>query len=979
MRYRILGELEVAGPRGVLQTSAPRQLVVLATLLLDANHAVSVDRLVDAVWDETPPPTARGQIQICVSALRRALVNAGIPDAIHTRPPGYLIRVPSGELDLQVFGQLAANGRAAVMEQRFADAAKLYQEAITLWRGPPFTGVESRLLQGAAVGLEERRIALLEESIEVRLQLGRHHELIGELMALTAENPVRERLRAQLMTALYRDGRQAEALEVYRQARQVFVEELGLEPGSALQSLERAILARELALDPAEADPAGGGGAERVPDTDAPPRMLPADIADFTGHETIVRELREVLAQRADTSPVAIAALSGKGGVGKTTLAVHVAHQLSHDFPDGQLYVTLRSNDARPVSPAQVLERFLRAMGVPGSALPKGLDERAEMYRDRLAGRRVLVVLDDATDEDQVAPLLPGTGTSAIVVTSRPRLTRLAGAHRVDVAVFDLTRATELLSKVAGEDRVHAEPEEVRSLVRRCGGLPLALRIAGARLAARPHWTFARLVARLEDERRRLDELDYGGHGVRSSLAVSYEALDERAKRLFRRLGVLEASDFDSWTAGALLDEPADDAEDALDALVDARLLDVERTGRHGVRYRLHDLIRVYARERLAVAEAPEERRAALRRVNGAWLHLAGEAHRREYGGDFTILHGTAATWPVPGTDELLAEPLDWYERERSALVAAVRQAAEAGLDELCWDLAMSLVTLFEARSYHEDWRETHYVGLAATRKAGNRRGEAAMLYSLGSLNMLEKRFDDAAQRLGTAAEMFTQLGDEHGRGLAERNLAYIDRVRGDAAGALARYERSLDDLRRAGDTIAEAHVLTNIAQVKVEAEEYEEAERLLGTALEIARKLQAKRVVAQALYRLGETYHHQGQYTRAASAFESVLEIVDATGDRVGAAFARYGLGLVKVRLGEIGQAESSLRAAQLMAAEAGESLLVAQVLLALGDAYRTSGRLAEALERLTAARDWFARIGATPWLSRAEQLLAETRAAAG
>jgi DNA-binding SARP family transcriptional activator/tetratricopeptide (TPR) repeat protein len=966
MLCRVLGQLEVAGATRVVRPAAPRQRIVLAMLLLDANRPVPVDRLIDAVWDEAPPQTARSQIQICVSALRQALAEAGIDGAIISQPPGYLFRVGDGELDLHEYERLVTAGKAARAAQQPGEAVEAYGRAMALWTGDALAGLDSRAIRSAAVQLTESRLAVVEELIDIRLSLGQHHELIGELMALTAEYPVRERLRAQLMTALYRDGRQAEALGVYRQTRRTFVEELGLEPGAALQDLERAILVGDVDVVPAAAP---GAARDSVP----PPRLLPPDIADFTGRQKQILQIRRALVEDlVSNSRPNLVAISGKGGVGKTTLAVHIAHALAEDFPDGQLYVALRGGEARRRSPAEVLERFLRVLGVPGSVIPEGVDERAEIYRNRLAGHRMLVILDDAATYEQVLPLLPGSG-AAVIVTSRVRLTTLPGAHRVEIGVLDTMQALELIEQVIDAERVRAEPSAARALVELCGGLPLALRIAAARLAARPHWTIAQLVARLTDEHRRLDELVHGSVGIRTSIAVAYDGLDENPKRLLRRLGILDSPDFCKWVAIPLLDTDRDQAEDALESLVDVQLLDVERSDTGLVRYRFHDLIRVYARERLVAGESGQGRGAALQRVMGAWLSLAREAHRRVYGGDYTVLHGDAPDWGLPAdvVDEELQDPLAWYEAERAALVAAVRQAADAGLHDICWDLAMGAVTLFEAHAYYDDWRETHEVALAATQRAGNRRGEAAMLYSLGALSLSEGQFDDAAESLGQAVCLFDELGDVHGRALGRRNLAFIDRVRGDLDQALAQYDRALTGLRAVGDAIGEAHVLSNIAQIRIDAQRYDEAGALLGDALRIARKTGSRRVEAQVLGRFGELLMHRGELARAREEFHASLAVASSLGDAVGEAYALYGLGTVDVRAGEHRSAALELNQARRMARQSGERLLFAQVLVATGELLLATGQPEAAAKDLTEALGEFTRMRADPWRSRAARIL--------
>jgi DNA-binding SARP family transcriptional activator len=780
----ILGTLEVRGPGGSLVLTAPRQRTALAMFLLEPNRVVSIDRLVSAVWDEEPPMTARAQIRICVSVLRRLLAEIGVPDAIITRPPGYLLRVADGELDAQRFDQLVVRAQAIHAEGNLAEAATAYRAALGLWRGEPLADVDSSLVRGAATRLGERRLAISAEWIDIELRLRRHNEVIGELMALVVRHPLGERLRAQLMVALCQAGRQAEALEVYRDARAAFRRELGLEPGAELRQLELSILrgTHETAPPPA--------------DRPVVPRLLPRDLSEFTGRGELLDRLGRDLAAGpgdATTARVTLVTISGKPGVGKTALAVHLAHRLQAEFPDGQLYARLQGADTAPIHPGQILERLLGALGVTGSAVPDEVDDRAQLYRDLLAGRRMLIVLDDAAGEDQVRPLLPDSDTCAVIVTGTPRLTGLPGAEHVNLDVLDHAAAVQLLTTVLGRERVSAEPAEADLLVRLCGGLPLALRIAAARLAARPHWRIATLVGRLQDERRRLDQLVHGGLEVRHSISVAYHSLPAAARRLFRRLGLLTAPDFAAWVAAPLLDVTLAEAEDLLDLLVDVQLLDVDRGGRGDTtRYRFHDLVRVYSRDLLIEEECPTERDAALARTLGGWLFLAGEAHRRAGGADNGLLPGTAARWPLPvhTTCQIHVAPMKWFERERCALLAGIRQAAEANLHETCWELALTSVTLYRAHGLFDDWRETHEIALAATRRAGNARGTAAMLLSLGDLGLYEERFAEAREHLEAAVRTFTSIGDRHGRNLACRGITEVDLAQVDLARVdLARVE----------------------------------------------------------------------------------------------------------------------------------------------------------------------------------------------
>ncbi|MEU4498132.1 BTAD domain-containing putative transcriptional regulator [Streptomyces sp. NPDC023998] len=563
-------------------------------LLLQADHVVSVDQLVDAVWDNEPPSTARSQIQICISALRRTFRLNQLEDFIQTRPPGYLIRADGDQLDLRVFDREARQAKAAAERGYPEEAVTRLRGALDLWTGPALSGVSSQLVQDQAARLNERRLNVYEECVALELRLGRHRELTGELMESAAAHPLRERLRAQLMVALHRSGRQAEALAVYRDTRRELIEQLGIEPGVDLRRLEKEILtdAPTLRLPTS------------VQERMAPPLQLPPDIGDFTGRTEQVTAMVEYLTadhkSRPSDQPSRLVTVTGGAGAGKSALAIHTAHRLSRiSLPEAQLYVDLHGTRGDPLSPSQVLGRFLRALGVPGTAIPDDVDERSALFRSRIAGRRGLIVLDDATDETQIRQLLPGDPDCAVIITSRHRLSGLGGGRVVNVGGFALREAVTFLSRTAGADRVQADAASADWLARCVEGLPLAMRIIGARLADRPHWTLRTMASRLADEHRRLDELAHGGMAVRASMATAYEGLTPPARKLFLSLSALEARAFHQWVAATVMDGDALDTEEALDTLVEAHLLDVVPETRTGtVRYRLHNLARTFAAER---------------------------------------------------------------------------------------------------------------------------------------------------------------------------------------------------------------------------------------------------------------------------------------------------------------------------------------------------------------------------------------------
>ncbi|MEO3810289.1 BTAD domain-containing putative transcriptional regulator [Sphaerisporangium sp. B11E5] len=984
MEFRILGPLEVLAQSGRLDVGGLRQRITLALLLLDAGRVVTVERLVDAIYGEVLPPTSKAQVQICISALRRLFTAHGRPGLIVTHPRGYILEVADEDtLDVRRFETLTAEARRRRDAGDLDTAVRQYREALALWQGEAMVGIDSRPVRAAANRLAEHRVTTNEDCLQLELDLGHHHELVGELTALVAEHPLRERLRGQLMLALYRSGRQADALRVYRLARETMVEELGIEPNEQLQRLEYAILTSDESLNgPARVTTIPLEPPEPPPARPVPV-LLPAAVADFTGRNKQLDAIQRELALAAEDRfrlAVPIIVIAGQGGLGKTTLAVHAAHTVAERFPDGQLFTDLHGGAYRQVSAMQVLERFLRALGVAGSDMPDGLEERAEMYRALLADRRTLIVLDDAARESQVLPLLPGNRTSAVLITSRSRLAGLPGAVQIEMDIFDSDQSLELLGRIAGSDRVRAEPGEAVELSELCGRLPLALRIAGARLSARPHWSIDQLVVRLKDETRRLDELKHGDMGIRASISLTYESVGPEARRLFRLLAILDTSVFSAWLAGALLGGSHTDAQDLLDELADAQLIESAGPG-YGVhsQYRFHDLVRVFARERLAAEETAAERKTALERALGTLLFVAEAAHRRVYGEEYLQVHSGATRRPLPRklVDQLVASPMAWYERERPLLVSGIRQAARAGFAELCWDLAISAVTLFESRIYLDDWRETHEVALAAARHAGDPRGQGAILYSRGSLHMTLKRLAEARRDFEEAIELFNRVGDDLGVALVLRNVAFLDRMSGLADEAAARYTHALDIFTRTGDQVGAAYVLHNLAQLRLDDGDPEGASRLLAEALALSRRGGSRRVEAQVLHRMGDTYLQWDEPSLAAEIFGTAIDIVREIGDPIGETYVLCGLGVARLRLGEVAEAEEALRQAVRLGRSSGDGLAEGRALLGLGELALSCDDHAHAVAHLEQALTVFHTLGIPAYEERARAMLTRARTA--
>lgn len=899
MEFEFLGPLRVRGDLTEVGVSAPMSRKLLAVLLCHPNTPVSTDQIVDALWPDQPTGAEHSKLlQVQVYRLRRALHD---PSRIRFEQGSYTLVVHPGELDAERFETLLTEGMEVADSSDPSWGTELLRKALSLWRGEPFGDLaDLPMLRAEADRLAERRLVGYEELYATELSAGRHSAIVADLSERASANPLRERLQGLLMTALYRCGRQAEALEVFRRTRSVLVDELGVEPAGELQRLHQAILAADPDLEAAGAHKAA-----------APPAQLPADTTDFTGRSEHLLKLRDLLAPEQDGAAVSISAITGKPGVGKTTLAVHAAHQLRENFPDGQLYVDLRGTETNPVAPAEVLARFLRALGLDGSAIPDDLEERAAIYRSRLASKRVLVLLDNASTAAQLRPMLPGVPGSAVLVTSRTRIVDLGSIRLIDLDILSPPQAVELLARIIGEQRVEAEREEAKQIAMLCGYLPLAVIIAAARLAAHPHWRLNRLVRALSDEQRRLDELAVGDLEVRASLTLSYAGLDEVAQRAFCRLGLLETPDVAGWVVAALLDAGVEEAEELIDRLLDAQLLEVAgEDGTGQPRYRLHDLVRVFARERALTDADPRERAEAIKRVLGCWLSLTEQASRRVMSRSYWVASGSSPRWHLPDevAGELLADPFAWYDAERVSLDSAVEQAASLGSDEVAWELASALRFFQRVRGYTDDWQRTNAVALEAVRRAGNRRGEVVMTHGLGQLNAVQHHYDDALSCLEQAADGFVEVHEPRG---AARLLSDLGRL----YFQLGRFDEGLGCFERAIRTFAELE------------DEFGEA---------------------HARCDLGHHYNILGRSERTLECVEPAVRTFQRRGHQYGEALARYVIGESQVDQGRAAEARGNLERALAVCAEAGYRLGEARALYKLGVVHYTEGRLDEAVDCL-------------------------------
>lgn len=974
--FRLLGPLDVRVDGEPVRLGGGRQRTVLTMLLIALNRVVSVDALIEAVWGEEPPATARNQIAICVTALRKTFrTSAGVDDLIVTSHPGYILDLGEHRIDIHEVETRVRKARELARAGDTVQACALFTEALSLWRGSALDGAAGGPIDHEASRLAEFRLELREEQAGLQLQLGQHRSLISDLAALVREHPLREQARAHLMLAQYRSGRRAEALEIFREGRQVLVEELGIEPGAELQELHELILRDdpELTLPP---EP------QVAPELRTVPAQLPSSAAAFTGRSRELALLDRLLDGEGQESPLAVAAVSGIAGVGKSALTVHWAHQVAGRFPDGQLFADLRGYDESdsPQAPTAVLDRFLRALGVPGPQIPGDQHERAALYRSILDGKRILVVLDNARSFAQIRPLLPGGRHCCVLITSRDAIDDLTGdydVHRIELNVLGQAEATAMLGAVAGPERIATDPEAAARLGTLCDRLPLALRIAGARLAAKPHWSVRHLVRRLEDQRRRLDELSPNEGGVRAGFRLSYRDLPPAAARMYRRLGLLTMPDFAAWVGAAVLDTDPIEAEDLIEELVDAQLLEVA-SGRPGEppRYRFQALLRLFAWECAQEEDTPEEREGVLDRALDGWLSLCWVAYQRLYGAEFASLDGIPEpNLPQSLVEELLTDPMEWMEAEHSALVDAVRQAAETGRAAHAWKLALLSNPLQESRNYLEEWEICSERALAAAQRCFDRQGEASMQRLLGGVALHTQRYEIAEGRLRAALRIFDEIGDVAGAALTRRMLTHNARVRGDLDQALRDGEASLLGFREIGDARGESHGLGALAQIELERGNLERSLRLSTEAIALSRATGLVRGLAQSILRLAEALMRHGRLDEAASECDEALRIVREHGDRTGEAHILRLAGEILWRQGNLSEAEVTLQQAFTIADDINDHLLRARAEANLGCLDLLAGRDG-AVGRLRRARNTFAEYGARPQGERITLVMASLTA---
>lgn len=858
MEFRLLGAVEAYANGRRFALGPRKQRLTFAVLALEANHPVTVERLVELNWPVAPPRTAQHAIRVSVSQLRSIL--GGIDPSraeveLTAQGAGYVLRTAPHHIDAHRFRDLVSRARAQDDDER---RVALLEQGLSLWRGPVLDGTAAQQIQERlGSGLEESRLLALEDRIEAELRLGRHRRLLEELKGLAGAYPFRERLTCLLMIALYRGGQTHQALEVARGARRRLVEELGIDPSLELQRLELAILRNDPALLPTQAEPVQVSAP-------AVPAQLPCSVADFTGRSGELGWL--------DEHGRGTVAITGAAGVGKTALAVHWAHRVSDRFPDGQLYVNLRGfATGAPMSAGQALARLLRSLGVAPGQVPQEADEAAALYRTLLAGRRVLVLLDNAMAAEQVRPLLPGAAGCLALVTSRDRLNGLGaldGARRLPLAVLDPGESRGLLARILGADRVRHEAEAAAELARLCDHLPLALRIAAINLSQQPGRTIAEAARELAGSDRltalRIDGDDQAA--VRAAFDLSYAVLGPADQRLFRLLGLSPGPDIGAPAAAALTGAPLDQVQRALDRLERTHLILQPAPGRYG----FHDLIRLYAREG----------DGSLTGLFDFYLGTAEEAKRLLY--PQTLQLPCPSPAPAQLTFDTPAEALAWLDAERANLVAAVTHTAERGPRRFAWRLADTLRGYLSLRR-DPDWQGVAEAARSAACLDADLNAQAAADLSLAqayqSRGMHRRSLDHYAQALKLA-------------GLAQwrececavlNNIGNVHWKVGELRDAADHFSQSIVVSRQTGQRTLHATGLANLSMVYRSMGRAGQAMQLQHEALELFQQIHYRNGEAIALENLGELYRDLGELERALDHLDRALPMFRQSGNRYG------------------------------------------------------------------------------------------------
>ncbi|MBG6136409.1 AfsR/SARP family transcriptional regulator [Longispora fulva] len=903
MRFELLGPLVVRDPPEARVITSPMGRLLLAELLLQANRTVSVDALVDVLWGEDPPRTAGDSLQNHVARLRRALGPLG-EARLEFIAPGYRLHVQDGELDAADFSAHFRRARTAHAAGDWAEVGVETAAALALWRGQPLSDLPVLSGRPEIARLEELHLQVLEWRFDAELAAGRHHGLSAELVALVARYPLREAFHRQLMLTLHRTDRGSEALTVYQALRRTLVDELGSEPGPTIQAVHRDILA----FDSGPVEPAASSGSPPAATTATAPFQSPPAISDFIGRRGELAAMSRWLSPAGAALAPRVVVVSGMGGMGKTTMALRAALHLRAQFPDGQLFADLRGfGVGRPRSAHDLLARFLTDLGVPGPAVPEHVDDRAALYRATVADRRILVVLDNARDAAQVIPLIPGSGATAVIVTSRRRLASLEGASHISLGPLSDSEQRDLLTSMCGAERVTADPDSATRILTACGGLPLAVRIAGAQLASRRTRPLSTLAARLSEAGGRLTTLAIDHLAVHDAFSASYDALsdsprplDRAAARAFLILGLWPAHALTPEAAAALLGESTDHACDLLDVLVDAHVLEATDSGA----YRFHDLLGEFAAEQ-AAKEVPVGVReeAVLRLLH--WYYRAATAVNRTVVPHFLEPPPLSAevSAPVPElTDETQA--LSWYVRELPALKEVIHQARHSSEPQLAWRITTALFGYAQTYWWAADLEESWAGALDSARENGDLQGQARLHKHLGAVRGMAHRIDESLHHLRAAQSLFEAAGDLQGQASALGNLALAYRHGGQAHPALACFQESLHLWRQTGRTDMTASEMTNLGTMLHDTGDAVAAEALHRQALAQWRERGMLAYVAVVLNNLGDTLAILDRPSEAFSALAEALAIRRSLDDEASAADTLISIANTHLRIGDVARA---------------------------------------------------------------------------
>jgi DNA-binding SARP family transcriptional activator/Flp pilus assembly protein TadD len=874
----------------------PRQRVLLAALLLRPGQVIAADELAAAVWDGRLPG-GRGALHTAVQRLRSAL---GLSGLIRTCSPGYVIEIGDGELDIRRFAALAVGGRAAARAGEWARAAEDCRAALGLWRGEPLADIPSPLLRARELPhLEEHRLAVLATRIDADLHLGRADLLVAELRQLVAAHPLREGFHAQLMLALYRSGRQADALAAYQDARRLLAEEVGADPGADLRDLHQRMLCGDPGLMPSAPLADAGPRAQA-----AIPRQLPAAVRHFAGRITELAALAGLVEETVGPgATVVISAVGGTAGIGKTALAVHFAHLAADRFPDGQLYVDLRGFGPAPspVRPAEAIRSFLDAFGVDPRQIPADVGAQASLYRSLLAGKRVLVVLDNARDAEQVRPLLPGTPGCLVLVTSRSQLTSLVAAEDAYPLALDLLPADEardLLTRRLGP-RTDASTQTMDELAGLCARLPLALSITAARAAVRPGLPLAATVAELREARDRLGAFDAGDEATSISTVFSwsYDLLSDQAARMFRLISLHPGAAISGTAAASIAALPAAQAQHALRELCHAHLIAESGPGR----YSFHDLLRAYAAERTAACDSAAERSAATRRMLDHYLHTAHAAALLLNPMRRPLALSAPEDGMVPDRLAAAEQALAWFEGEYRNALAVAERAVDVGCDAHAWQIPSALSRFFDRRGLWREWADSELAALAAARRQGDPAGEADAHHLLGYAHFRLGDYRQADACLRRSLQMYTKLGDQGQQARVHFTFTMACELQCRPDEALSHAQSALLLARAAGERAYLAYPLNAVGWSHAQLGNYQQALAYCRQALTLHRECGNPQGEADTWDSLGYAYHHLGRHAEAINCYTRALDIYRRVGDLWATSIAMDHLGDTKHAAGNL------------------------------------------------------------------------------